>query len=302
MTTVVEKPERTASKLKAKDPALVKPGKLKMMTFSKSGIGKTWLSMDFPKPFYIDAEDGASLGHYQEKLKKAGGGYFGKEDGALDFPSVIEQVQALATEKHPYQTLAIGSITKLYQTAIANEAERLGDKDVFGASKKPAIAYMRRLVNWIQKLDMNVLFEAHETAEWGLVNGQRQEIGNQPDVWEKLIYELGLTLRLEKRGNSRIAVVRKSRLVGFPEGDSFPLEYSEFGTRYGKDFIESAVSHITLASDEQVLEITKLLDIVKIDAKEIEKILSKANAETWSELTTDQAAATINWLRKKGVV
>jgi hypothetical protein len=294
--------ERPATKLKAKDPTLVTPGKIKMMTFSRSGIGKTWLSMDFPKPFYIDAEDGARLGHYQDKLKKAGGGYFGKEDGALDFPSVLEQVQALATEKHPYQTLSIGSITKLYQTAIANEAERLGDKDAFGASKKPAIAYMRRLVNWIQRLDMNVLFEAHEATEWGLVNGQRQEIGNQPDVWDKLIYELDLTLRLEKRGNSRIAVIRKSRLVGFPEGEQFPLEYAEFASRYGKDFIESAVKSITLATDEQVAEITKLLDVVKIEAKEIEKILSKANAETWAELTTEQAAATVTWLRKKGAV
>jgi len=298
-TVVEEKPARVSSKLKAKDPALTKPGKIKMMTFSKSGIGKTWLSMDFPKPFYIDAEDGARLGHYQDKLKKAGGGYFGKEDGALDFPSVLEQVQALATEKHPYQTLAIGSITKLYQTAIANEAERLGDKDAFGASKKPAIAYMRRLVNWIQRLDMNVLFEAHEAAEWGLVNGQRQEIGNQPDVWEKLIYELDLTLRLEKRGNSRVAVVRKSRLTGFPEGDIFPLEYAEFGKRYGKDFIEAAVESIVLATTEQVADINRLLGLVKVDEKEVEKILSKANADSWAELTTAQADATILWLKKR---
>lgn len=290
------------SKLKAKDPSLVTPGKIKMMTFSKSGIGKTWLSMDFPKPFYIDCEDGARLGHYQEKLKKAGGGYFGKDDGALDFPSVLEQVQALATEKHPYRTLAIGSITKLYQTAIASEAERLGDKDAFGASKKPAIAYMRRLINWVQRLDMNVLFESHETTEWGLVNGQRQEIGSQPDVWDKLIYELDLTLRLEKRGNSRIAVVRKSRLLGFPEGDQFPLEYTEFALRYGKDFIESEVKPIVLATEAQVTEIKKLLEVVKIDEKEIEKILSKANSETWAELTTEQATATITWLRKKGAV
>jgi hypothetical protein len=290
------------SKLKAKDPSLVTPGKIKMMTFSKSGIGKTWLSMDFPKPFYIDCEDGARLGHYQEKLKKAGGGYFGKDDGALDFPSVLEQVQALATEKHPYRTLAIGSITKLYQTAIASEAERLGDKDAFGASKKPAIAYMRRLINWVQRLDMNVLFESHETTEWGLVNGQRQEIGSQPDVWDKLIYELDLTLRLEKRGNSRIAVVRKSRLLGFPEGDQFPLEYTEFALRYGKDFIESEVKPIVLATEAQVTEIKKLLEVVKIDEKEIEKILSKANSETWAELTTEQAIATITWLRKKGAV
>lgn len=289
------------SKLKAKDPATVTPGKIKMMCFAKSGVGKTWLSMDFPKPFYIDSEGGARLAHYQQKLKAAGGAYLGTEDGALDFPTVLEQVQALATEKHEYKTLAFGSITKLYQTAIANEVERLGDKDVFGASKKPAIAFMRRLVNWIQKLDMNVLFEAHEATEWGInpKSGNREEIGQQPDVWDKLIYELDLTLRLEKRGSSRVAVVRKSRLTGFPEGDTFPCEYAAFGERYGKDFIEAEVKSLILASAEQVSKIVKLLELVKVDEDFTEKTLKKAQADTWAELTDEQASKTISFLEKR---
>lgn len=288
------------SKLKAKLPETVSPGKIKMMTFAKSGVGKTWLSMDFPAPYYIDAEGGARLGHYQEKLKAAKGAYFGIEDGALDFESVIDQIQALATEKHPYKTLAI-TITKLFQTTIANEAERLGDKDAFGASKKPAIAYMRRLINWIQKLDMNVLFEAHEATEWGMnpKTGQREEVGQMPDVWDKLIYELDLTLRLEKTGSSRYAVVRKSRLIGFPEGERFPLQYEEFSKRYGKDFIEGNVNQIVLATKEQVAEINKLLSIVKVDQKDIDKALLKANADSWEELNEQQAASTIAWLKKK---
>lgn len=291
-------------KLKAKDPALVKPGKLKMMVFSKSGVGKSWLAMDFPKPFYVDSEGGARLAHYQDKLKMAGGGYFGTEDGALDFPTVLEQVDALATETHPYITLAFGSITKLFQTAIANEAERLGAKDAFGASKKPAVAFMRTLINKVQRLDMNVLFEAHEVPEWGLnpKTGQREEVGQQPDAWDKLIYELDLTLRLEKRGLSRVAVVRKSRLTGFPEGDTFPLEYSEFGVRYGKDYIEAPVVPLVLATEEQVSEIKRLLEVVKVEEKDIEKVLSKANADTWSELTEEQASATIAWLKKRGTI
>lgn len=289
------------SKLKAKTPTEVKPGKIKMMVFSKSGVGKTWLSMDFPNPYYIDSEGGARLGHYQEKLKAANGAYFGIEQGALDFPTVLQEIESLATEAHPYKTLAFGSITKLYQTAIADEAKRLGDKDAFGASKKPAIAYMRRLVSWIQRLDMNVLFEAHEAVEWGQnpKTGNREEIGQLPDVWDKLIYELDLTLRLEKRGQSRVAVVRKSRLVGFPEGETFPLEYKEFSTRYGKDFIEAVVTPIVLAKPEQVAEIKRILENVKVEEKEIEKILSKANAETWEELSETQATAAIAWLKKK---
>ena len=289
------------SKLKARKPEMVSPGKIKMLTFSKSGIGKTWMSMDFPMPYYIDCEGGARLPHYQARLKESGGAYFGVEDGALDFPAILVQVEALATERHGFKTLAFGSITKLYQHTIALEQARLGDKDAFGASKKPAVSWMRRLVSWIQRLDMNVLFEAHEVVEWGQnpKTGQREEIGQVPDVWDKLVYELDLTLRLEKRGPARICQVRKSRLVGFPEGDSFPCEYGEFAARYGKDFIESAPVPIVLATPEQVAEITRLLSVVTVPEKELSAMLDRAKAESIAELTTQQAAAMTEWLKRK---
>ena len=292
----------TTSKLKAKDPKDVEPGKIKMMIFGKSGIGKTWISLDFPKPYYIDAEGGARLAHYQSKLAAVGGSYFGVEDGALSFEEVLGQIQALATEKHDYQTLVIGSITKLFQTAIAEESQRIiesGNKDEYGASKKAPIRMMRRLVNWIQRIDMNVVFEAHEASEWGMVNGQREQIGTNADTWDKLIYELDLTLQVVKQGSSRYALIRKSRLMGFPENEKFPLEYAEFAKRYGKDFIEGKVSQIELATPEQVEELIGWFDTLGIRDEEKQKVLDKAKADTVQELTTEQAAKWIAMLRER---
>jgi len=289
------------SKLKAKPPEEVTPGKTKGMIFGASGVGKTWFTLTFPNPYYLDTEGGADLAHYQDRLKKSGGAYLGPKDGTLGFDFVIEQMQALATEKHQYKTLIVDSITKLYQTAIANEAERLGDKDAFGASKKPAIAGMRRLVNWAMKLDMNIWFVAHDTAEWGVDSktGQRTEIGRIPDVWDKLIYELHLTLQAVKRGPARIAIVKKSRLLGFPDLENFPLEYADFAKRYGKDYIESETHQIVFATTEQVGEIARLLSVVKVTESEIEKVWTKAGVESWNELSTEQAASTVTWLKKK---
>ena len=289
------------SKLKAKTPGETAPGHIKQLLFGPSGVGKTWFALSFPKPYYIDTEGGADLAHYQKRLAGAGGVYMGPNEGTLDFDTVIGQMQALATEKHDYRTLIIDSVTKLYQTCIANEAERLGDKDAFGASKKPAVANMRRMISWAMRLDMNVLFVAHETNEWGLnpKSGQREEIGKLPDIFDKLIYELDLTLHLQKRGPQRIAIVRKSRLLGFPESDAFPLEYTEFAARYGKDFIEAESKPIVLASAEQVAEITRLLDVVKLADGEFEKLLTKASADSIQELNEDQAAKTLAWLNKK---
>jgi hypothetical protein len=291
------------SKLKARAPDAVTPGKCKGLIFGAAGVGKTWFSLEFPAPYYIDTEGGARLVHYQDKLKASHGSYFGQEDGALDFAAVIGQVQALATEKHQYKTLIIDSITKLYQIAISQESERLGDKDAFGASKKPAIANMRKLVNWVSRLDMNVWFISHETNEWGQnpKSGQREEIGKMPDIWDKLAYELDLGLRVIRQGKSypAIGIVTKSRLTGFPLGETFPLEYAPFAERYGKDYIESAVVTIDLATQEQVAEIVRLADLIKLPAETAEKMLTKAKAETWAELNTKQAADTIKWLNNK---
>lgn len=288
------------SKLKAKDPKETSPSKPKILIFGKPGVGKTWQALDFPGCYYIDTEGGADLRHYTDKLKAAGGVYMGPEDGSLDFGTVIEQVQALATEKHKFKTLIIDSISKLFNVAVTNEAERLGDKNAFGADKKPAIAFMRRLVAWVNRLDMNVLFIAHSKAEWGnSEKGERVEIGQTFDCWDKLEYELHLALEIIKQGPRRSARVRKSRLTGFPDAELFAWSYQEFAARYGKDIIEGEVSVIELASPEQVAEIERLLALVKIEPATVDKWKAKAGAESFSEFRKDQADGVIAALNKQ---
>jgi hypothetical protein len=288
-----------ASKLKAKAPELVKPGKIKAVLYGVSGVGKTTLALSFPAPYYYDVEGGAKGPQYRDLLRKSGGGYMGPEDGTLSFDTLIDQIQALATEKHPYKTLIVDSLTKLFQTTIAQEAERLGDKDAFGASKKPAVAAMRRLVMWASRLDMNIWFICHETAEWGMVNGQRAEVGRVADVWDKLIYELDLAVQAQKRGPQRVGIVKKSRLTAFPDGETFPLEYAEFAARHGREVVEGDVGSVTLALPEQVAEVRKLLEIVKVDPADIQKGWDKAGVESWEQMTTEQITVWQNFLKKK---
>lgn len=287
------------SKLKGKAPELIKPGKLKAVLFGVSGVGKTTLALSFPAPYYFDVEGGAKGPQYRELLKASGGAYMGPEDGTLSFDTLIEQMQALSTEKHGYKTLIVDSLTKLFQTTIAAEAERLGDKDAFGASKKPAVAAMRRLVMWTTRLDMNCWFICHETAEWGMVNGQRAEIGRVPDVWDKLIYELDLAIQATKRGSSRYAVVRKTRITAFEDGAQFPLDYAEFAARAGREAVEADAETITLALPDQIKEVIGLLEIVRIPEADIQKGWDKLGVNSWSEMTTEQITVWQTFLKKK---
>lgn len=287
------------SKLKAVPPKAAKPAKPKVLIYGKPGVGKTWASIDFPSVYFIDTEGGANLPHYTAKLEAAGGVYFGPEHGANDFPTVIEQVQALASEKHNYRTLVIDSATKLFNDAVTREAERLGEKDAFGASKKPAVNYMKRLVSWLNRLDMNVIMVAHAKDEYAVSSaGQRDVIGQTFDCWPTLEYELHLCLRVEKRASSRVAIVRKSRLTGFPDGTTFPWAYADFADRYGREVLEANAEAISLASQEQLSEITRLLGVVKIEDAVIAKWLAAAGADTWAEMDTDKAAGVIAHLKK----
>lgn len=296
-----------ASRLKARKPEEVTPGKIKGILFGPPGGGKTWLALSFPAVYYIDPEGGADLNRYQRRLKESGGAYFGKADGASDPKAVLEEIRTLATEKHAYKTLVIDSASKLFNSIMGVEAEKLGDKDVFGKSKKPAVAWARTLSTWIDRVDMNVWIVCHELPKWEMKDGERQEVGKIPDIWEKLSYDLHIQLRVVQvsKGNREV-IIGKSRLEGFTEFDRFYLQksgedvaYKNFTERYSKDFIESEVKPVTLATVEQCAEIRRLLEVVRIPEDEQEKWFSKAGVQTFEELTADQATGVTEYIKKK---
>lgn len=287
------------SRLRAIPPKNAEPTKPKILIYGKPGVGKTWASLDFPNVYYIDSEGGADLQHYVEKLANSGGMYFGPEQGSLDFEMVIGQIQALATEEHNFKTVVIDSISKLYNLAITMEAERLGDKNAFGADKKPAIANMRRLINWLSRVDMNVILVAHEKSEWGLnANKERVEIGSTFDCWDKLEYELHLCLNVFKAGADRNAKVRKSRLLGFPDASVFPWSYEGFAEKYGKDVIEKKAKQIVLASPEQLAEVKRLCANVKLPDGQTDKWFNCAQVTTWEEMDADKVVKIIAYIKK----
>lgn len=289
------------SNLKAIQPESARPSRPKILVYGKPGVGKTWTSLDFPNVYYIDTEGGADLAHYTEKLKASKGVYYGVEQGSLDFSNVIAQIQALAIEKHAFKTVIIDSITKIFNNEVAKAADALGDKDAFGASKKPAVAMMRQLISWIQRLDMTVILIAHEKALWGIVSGQRAEIGVTFDCYEKLEYELHLALNIVKIPSKRNAIVKKSRLLGFADGDAFEWSYQEFAKRFGRDILEGEVRPVILPTQLQLAEIRYLEDNIKLPDNFASKCLTAANAARWEEIDSDKLQKTIDYIKDKFV-
>lgn len=283
--------------LRAIKPEVVEPGKPKFMVSGRSGVGKSMFALQFPTPYYIDTEGGAVRQQYRETLKASGGAYFGKEQGSQDFGTVIEEIKALATTKHDYKTLVIDSFSHLYNAAASAAEEKLGND--FGKDKKEANRPSRQMLRWLENIDMTVLLICHSRQKWERRGKEVIDAGTTFDGFDKLEFSLDLWIEAQKMGKVRTFVVKKSRIATFGEGDEFPLDYKKFSELYGVGLIEKPSAPVEMASESEVKELQSLLSVVKIEQKDIDRWLDKANAENFSELNKKQIASCIAYVRAK---
>ncbi len=281
--------------LKAKQPEKVIPNKPKFLISGESGVGKTFFALDFPKPYIIDTESGATRAQYQEKLKKSGGVYFGKDEGSQDFETIIQEVKTLVTEKHDYKTLIIDSFSYIYLLEAAIAEQEIGSD--FGKDKKAAQKPTKQLIRWLDKLDMNVILICHSKAKWARKGKEVFQDGTTFDGWDKLEYILDLWIEIQKDGKT--FMIRKSRIESLPQGISMPLAYKSFADVYGKDIIEKEAKPADLATKSQLTTIKKLIKALNIDQEQIDKWFKKVDVDDWEEMTSTQIQGLTDLLKKK---
>lgn len=277
-----------------KKPELIKRGKPKFIISGKSGVGKTFFMLDFPKPLIIDVEGGAVEPQYIAKMKEVDAEYLGKDEGSQDFKTVIDQLKWHATNKHDRQTLIIDSFSKLYNLTAAIAEEKVGN--TYQADKKEAQKPTRQLQVWMDRLDMTIALVCHSKPKWE--NGQPTGTTTF-DGWDKLEYDLNLWIELVQTGKRRDIVVRKSRIEGFIIGNSYPADYETFAKLYGADAINKPSEQIVFATVEQVNEIRHLIGIFNISDEDQKKALKKYNVEAYEELSNEEAQKIIDGLKSK---
>lgn len=280
--------------LKGKRPEKSGKRRAKCLWFGRSGVGKTWLSLAFKDCYYLDTEGGAREPEYVDRLIASGALYVGPADGAGSIATVVDEIRQLATTAHDRKTVIIDSFTKLFQNAIAEEEERLTAANIpiaYGIEKKPAVKMSRRLIRWIDKLDMNCIIICHEKAEWG----ETGKIGETFDGWDKLAYELDLVVQVVKNGPERKGFVVKSRLAEFPDGSNFDWDYDAFLSRYGTD-LEDESTPLEPSSTDDVARLEQLLSVCKVPEKTLAGWKDKAGVEHWSEMESTTIQKCIKYL------
>jgi KaiC/GvpD/RAD55 family RecA-like ATPase len=285
------------SMLKGKKPELVVPSKPKFMLSGDPGTGKTMFALNWDAPFYIDTERGATRKQYTTKLIAAGGAYFGPEDGSQDFREVINQVRELATTPHKYRCLVIDSFSKLYNLEAASAEERVGAD--FGKDKREANRPARQLMRWIERLDMSVILVCHSKEKWIRQERELLMVGKTYDGPPKLSFDLDLWMETKMAQGKWYATIVKSRIEGFVVGQDMPLDVGTFKKIYGESVVDGPMKPIVLATAEQVAEIKRIVELLKMSEEDCDKILSKAQAVEWEDMAQDNAVKLLDFLNKK---
>jgi len=257
--------------------------------YGNAGVGKTTASCQMPAPYIIDSERGTN--NYHDLVNGAGGSVF--QTTSID--DVIEEVRNLSIEKHDFKTLVIDPISPLYDDLVEKCEAEVGNE--WGKHYQLASKHMKRLVNLLLRLDMNVIITAHAKPEYG---DEMKVIGTTFEGWKRLPYIFDLVLHLEKTTpTKRFARVVKTRIAGFPDGETFEWSFDELKKRYPVLEMERGSESITLATSKQCQEIDSYTNNYVSGGEFVAKCLAKIGIDELKDLTKEQATKMIAAIKKK---
>jgi len=264
--------------------------RLKALFYGNAGVGKTTAAIHFPKPYLIDTEKGSENDSYIDILERGEGAVF----QTSCFDELITEVKTLLTVEHPYKTLVIDPMTIVYNDLLDKAALKVGTE--FGRHYGEANKKMKHLCNLLLRLDMNVIITSHAKNEYGQ---NLSVLGSTYDCYKKLDYIFDLVFEIQKRGKERVGLVKKTRIQSFQDDETFPFSYDEIAERYGRKNLEKDAVAEKLATKEQVEELTKLVDLLKVDEEIITKWLKKADSECFEEMESSSIEKCIEHLKSK---
>lgn len=288
--------------MRAIKPEIVKPGK---PTILISGPPKTWksrLALQFPQPYYVDTESGVTQPHYMQDLINSGGVYMGQQQGSQSFPTVIEEVKWLQTNKHDYKTFTLDSLSYITNLGFDTEEVRMvdaGQKIEFASNRKPTMRQVRRFFTLLRNLDMTKIIICHQKEKWEGEGDDRKRTGMTFDGWDKLEYLLDLWCESRRVGKDAVMTVRASRYKQFPIGMEISMTYAAFSKFYGLNTMDKVAIPIVPSTQEQAAEIKRRIAMLKMSDEDVSKWLTTNNAMEIEDLPKEGADKFLAHLEEK---
>lgn len=263
--------------------AAERPKNVKLLIYGASGVGKTSIALQFPRPCVIDLESGTS--QYSEK-------YSFDVVAPQSYKELTQAIDFLLNGgAKNYETIVIDPITIAWESLQADWQEIFlqrnsggkGDKKDFYALQPADWVHLKsrwkELMRDLIALPLNVVAIAREKAQYA--DGQMmQKIGSTFDSEKSLDYWFDSVVQLCWDGNKRKAVVHKDRTGKLPEvGKRVDLNFSLFAGLLSQNSAPSPTNLVTPDLENKLRQDTAWL---------LEKLPFKAsNGASWDDLGKD---------------
>jgi len=265
--------------------------RLKLFLWGDSGVGKTTLALQFPKPVVIDMEAGSDL--YGESFDF-------DVLRATTADEVMQAVDWLSTNKHDYRTLVIDPIT-IYWDALQRKWS-----DIFLKRNKGSKGYkfeyfdlqprdwltlkaeLKEFVRKIVSLDMNTIITARQKTQFK-EGSFMVAAGETFDGEKSLPYLFDTIVRIyvdEK--NRHMGTCLKDRSNKLPK-EPFEIKYELFESLFGKESLTRQSKPAQSATAEQKARIAALLPKTGMSDEQITQRLAAYGAETLDDLSAEAA-------------
>ena len=293
--------------LKATKPDVAEK-RLKMFVFGKAGCGKTTAAIQFKNAYIFDAEKGTE--NYGEEIIKQGSVVL----KTSDFDTIYNEIRDLMTSKHEYRTIVIDPVTQVFASLKdkwVKKFDKYADSQKAKDMQNYGVGYWGKVKGewksfWrlLLQVDMNVIVTAHQKPEYA-EGGQMVKVGDTYDSDRSDEYHFDYLFQILKKGAKRdaprVAITLKQRTSiekeGFP--DEFEWSYANFEKLYGKTVIERASNPITLASEEKIGLLNKLIELLNISADTQDRWKAKENVDQFEEMKAERVDALIAELEKR---
>lgn len=284
-TITVDEAKNPAVPSQLKGATPIDSGRLAGLLFGDSGVGKTYAAIEsMPAPYIFDTEAGTS--HYGEMIRKANGAVV----QTVDIDEVCTELRKLIRYDHPFKTVVIDPLTTLYDEALAVGERLVGTK--WSAHYQYANRRMKEMMALLSRLDMHVIATSHEKDEWQ----DNQATGDKTiDGWKRTKYAFDLVMHMRIVGKKRMVEVKKSRLKGFPLGETFMWSSDELQSRLGGRWNDESQSG-DIAPVERVERLRELIALRGVDDETVAKWLKKAKATDLDDMTSGTVERCITYL------